>query len=40
MSSHFPLRHNRYLISMIASQLLVGASVLMIAFVLTDGWLW
>lgn len=40
MSSHFTIRQNRYLVATTASQFMVVASVLMIVYVLADGWLW
>lgn len=40
MSSHFTLRQNRYLIATTTSQFVVAASILMIVYVLMDGWLW
>jgi len=40
MSSDFILRQNRYLIATTVSQIVVAASIMMIVYVLADGWLW
>lgn len=40
MSSAFALLQNRYLIATTASQIAVAASLVMIVYVLADGWLW
>jgi hypothetical protein len=40
MSSAFILRQNRYFIAAAASQFVVAASIIMIVYVLADGWLW
>ena len=40
MSSLFERRHNRYFITAAASQCAVIASILMIVYILAEGWLW
>lgn len=40
MSSTFIFRQNRYLVASAASQFVVAASIIMIVYVLADGWLW
>lgn len=40
MSSNFATRQDRYLVAATASQFAVGASIVMIVYVLMDGWLW
>lgn len=40
MSSNFATRQDRYLVAATAAQFAIGASILMIGYVLMDGWLW
>lgn len=40
MSSDFILRQNRYLVATALSQFVVAASIIMIFYVLADGWFW
>jgi hypothetical protein len=40
MSSLFTRRQNRYHVTAVASQCAVAASLLMIVYLLTEGWLW